>query len=101
MADYEPPIRLFSVEVNMVATAYIFATSEAVARELVTKELTNCGDELSQGGPVDGRAYAAIVDAMGFVDDESRVTLSPAVTFVGPCDGADYALEEQDIGEDA
>ena len=96
MADYEAPMRVFRVDVELVATAYVFATSKSAAQKLVTQRLTDTGDELTEGGMVNGRRYDAIIEDMEEDGADSLVTLSPAVTIVGPCGAPNFDLEEVD-----
>lgn len=94
----ETPIRMFRVDVNVVATAYIFAESEDAARQLIESDLTNVGEELREGGIVDGAPYETIATSMKVHGETARVTLSPAITLVGPVlDDGDYALEEEEL----
>lgn len=94
----ETPIRMFRVDVNIVGTAYIFAESEEAARRLVVTDLIDVGEELREGGIVDGAPYTNIVQSMEVHGEKARVTLSPAITIVGPClDDGDFALEEDDL----
>lgn len=94
----ETPIRMFRVDVNIVGTAYIFAESEEAARRLVVTDLINVGEEVCEGGIVDGTPFETIMEDMRECDEKARVTLSPAITIVGPClDDGDFALEEDDL----
>lgn len=78
-------IKMFRVDVEVVATAYIFAESAERAQELAQKEFTNSSEELPEDKPfIDGRPYERIVEEMEDGWDRERVTISPAVTFKCP-----------------
>lgn len=88
-------MKMFSVDINVVATAYIIAEDEAEARELVAKELVDTGVELleeSSGGFVRGSTFETMLEEIADDEHDTRVTISPAITLVGP--GPNYDLEE-------
>jgi hypothetical protein len=71
---------LYSVNVDIVATAYIRASSEAEARELAS-QLWDVGIEVPDGD------WGVEVSGRGYSDpDLPVVSLSPAMTLLGPGD---------------
>lgn len=80
-------MKIYRVEIEVAATAYIVADSEARARELAAEHLTNNGHELTEDELVSGASFGTLLEA-----DEEDVTLSPAITLVGP--GLNFEVEE-------
>lgn len=88
-------MKVFSVDINIIGTAYIVAENEDEARQLVTKEFTNTSAELleeSSGGLVRGANFERLIEEVEDDEHDMRVTISPAITLVGPDEG--YVLEE-------
>jgi len=74
----EKSLKLYSIDVNIVATAYVKATDPGDAANKV-RDLNMTGIEIeASGGLVDGRTYAALM-----ADESVEVTLSPAMTIGG------------------
>ena len=80
-------MKVFRLDVKVVATAYIVAADEQEARKLAESELVNTGTELleeGEGGFVRGCDFETLVQEV--LDDEfaPRVTISPAITIEAP-----------------
>jgi hypothetical protein len=76
--------KLFQVEINLCATAYIKAEDEAEAKQIAARDLVNevleLGDRYQPAGDnicIDGRAFACLVD------NEEDIALSPVMTITG------------------
>lgn len=72
---------LYSIEINIVATAYIKADTVQQAMK-IAKDMKNCTPALdSDGGdfPISGRDFSD--------PDLPEVSISPAMTIHGPCKG--------------
>jgi hypothetical protein len=89
-------MNVYSIDVRIVATAYIKAESEAEALEII-RGVKDTGLEFSSRHQsidddicVDGGDYRSLYD-----NDES-IALSPAMTLVEPI-GEDLDLSEEDI----
>lgn len=87
---------LYSMDVKLCATAYVIAENEVEAARLIRSNFTNSTGELPEGYIGDGiEVYGGMYNP-----DMPEVSISPAVTFIGPDDGdtVDYA---DDLEEDA
>lgn len=85
-------LKLFSTDINVVATAYIVAENEDEARALIIEVLTRNTAELleeSSGGFVRGANFKRLIDEINDDEHFTRVTISPAITLVGPCEEID------------
>ena len=80
-------MKVFRQDIEIAATAYIVAETEEEARALVQKQCVQNSEELleeSTGGLVRGASFATLIEE---VEDDSyapRITISPAITLVGP-----------------
>jgi hypothetical protein len=88
-------MKVFSIDVRMVATAYIRAETHEAAVELVQRQLHETGLDLEVGYMND-----VPISGLQYHDPElPEVSLSPAMTIVGPAD--DDALEMvEDLTDD-
>lgn len=79
-------MKLFSIDIRMIATAYVAAASEEEARKIVADSLTDTGGDLpvsdysDTGGDVTVSGYSYGHPKLY----EYGWSLSPAVTIVGP-----------------
>ena len=89
-------MKVFSVDVNIIGTAYIVAETKEEARELIANQLINTAAYLleeSSGGFVRGADFENLIKEIEDDNHDMRVTISPAITLVGPEEG--YVLEEE------
>lgn len=80
-------MNVYSVDIDVVATAYIVAESEEEARKIIQTELTGTGTELleeSPGGFVRGARFETLIEEIEDDIHLPRATISPAVTLIGP-----------------
>lgn len=94
-------MKLFSIEINVVATAYIRADTAEEAAELARKHLVDTGIILSSRHQpcgenicIDGRSYEDTIK------NEEPIALSPAMKIVGPYiapDKEDFIIDEVEL----
>lgn len=82
-------MKLFQLDVQVAATAYIVAEDEAEARKLAANHLYDVGEELlteSAGGFVRGCSFDTLIEEVEEDEYAPRVTISPAITIKAPLD---------------
>lgn len=90
-------MKLFSLDINIVATAYIRAETPEEAQELARKHLVDSDMHLSDRHTpvnedvcIDGSSYEQTIE------NEEPIAFSPAMTIVGPYENK-FEVEEVDI----
>lgn len=84
-------MEIFSVDLNIVGTAYIVANNLEEANEQLQNELVNRWYELvADHDLVNDQIYREMVE-----QNVVMATISPAITITGPCNGCE--LEEIDF----
>ena len=98
-------MNVYSIDVKIVATAYIKAKDEEEARRIFADNFAaDCGGELPTS---DGSDTCCNIDVTGRSYDDPELpdaSLSPAITFYGAWDADDGNIEldlvEEDVAEE-
>ena len=91
-------MNLYSIDIKIVATAYIKAESEKEALEIAKENFdSNCSAELPKG---EGN-YVTVSDKLFDSPDLEDVSISPEISFCGPWDARGrMELVKENLPED-
>ena len=91
------PVNVYSIDIPLVATAYIKANSPEEALDIANAELTDRGLEFSNRYQPIGEAVCMDGGSFeGLLDNEEDIALSPAVSL----NASKYCLRDIDLAEE-